>query len=222
MRPREASAVTWATQNDWSPGGDEEFLRTKDLIQRFSLEGVSRTNAVFDRPKLEWFNTQYLQRLAIEDLLPEVGNELKRSCLWKPEWADGAAPGPDGRDHAWFARTVDLLRPRIRLLPDFSTWARAFFSDEFTRDATAKDKFWKDPKVPELLAKLGQGFAFAIRQPQPARDLVAQDAILCHQILVTQQQFLINSPRDIRQQLFPVHHLSPASPRHEFIYIYAE
>src|SRR5256884_57484 len=138
----------------WSPGGDEEFLRTKDLIQKFSLEGVSRTNAVFDRPKLEWFNTQYLQRLPIEDLLPEVENELKRSGLWKPEWAAGAPPGPDGRDRAWFARTVDLLRPRIRLLPDFSSWARAFFSDEFTRDAAAKEKFWKDSKVPELLAKL--------------------------------------------------------------------
>jgi glutamyl-tRNA synthetase len=138
----------------WSPGGDEEFLRTKDLIEKFSLEGVSRTNAVFDRPKLEWFNTQYLQRLPIEELLPEVENELKRSGLWKPEWATGAAPGPDGRDHAWFRKTIDLLRPRIRLLPDFSSWSRAFFSDEFPRDAAAKEKFWKDPKVPELLAKL--------------------------------------------------------------------
>jgi len=138
----------------WSPGGDEEFLRTKDLLEKFSLEGVSRTNAVFDRPKLEWFNTQYLQKLPIDELLPEVETELKRSALWKPEWAAGAAPGLDGRDHAWFSKTVDLLRPRIRLLPDFSSWSRAFFSDEFTRDAAAKGKFWKDPKVPELLAKL--------------------------------------------------------------------
>jgi glutamyl-tRNA synthetase len=138
----------------WSAGHDEEFIRTKELIEKFSLEGVSRTNAVFDRPKLEWFNTQYLQKLPIEDLLPEVETELKRSGLWKPEWAAGTAPGPDGRDHAWFAKTVDLLRPRIRLLPDFSSWSRAFFSDEFPRDAAAKEKFWKDPKVPELLAKL--------------------------------------------------------------------
>jgi glutamyl-tRNA synthetase len=151
----------------WSPGGDEEFLRTKELIEKFSLEGVSHTNAVFDRPKLEWFNTQYLQKLPIEELLPEVEKELKRSGLWKPEWAAGAAPGPDGRDHAWFAHTVDLLRPRIRLLPDFSTWAlsffstwaRAFFSDEFARDPAAKEKFWKDPKVPELLAKLANALA---------------------------------------------------------------
>src|SRR5215470_12085457 len=138
----------------WSAGGDEEFIRTKDLLEKFSLEGVSRTNAVFDRPKLEWFNTQYLQRLPIEDLLPGVESELKRSGLWKSEWARGAAVGADGRDHAWFSRTVDLLRPRIRLLPDFSTWSRAFFTDEFTRDPSAKEKFWKDAKVPELLAKL--------------------------------------------------------------------
>ena len=136
----------------WAPSGDAEFLRTKDLLERFSLEGVSRTNGVFDRPKLEWFNTQYLQKLPIEELLPEVEAELKRSGLWKEEWAAGAG-------HEWFAKTVDLLRPRVRLLPDFSSWSRAFFSDEFTIDPTAKEKFWKDPKVPELLAKLADALA---------------------------------------------------------------
>jgi glutamyl/glutaminyl-tRNA synthetase len=92
--------------------------------------------------------------LPIEELLPEVESELKRSGLWKPEWAAGAAPGPDGRDRAWFAKTVDLLRPRVRLLPDFSSWSRALFSDDFPRDPAAIAKFWKDPKTPELLAKL--------------------------------------------------------------------
>ena len=143
----------------WSPGNDDEYLRTNELIERFSLEGVSRTNGVFDKPKLEWFNTQYLQKLPIEELLPEVEAELKRSKLWKEEWAAGAAPGPDGRDHAWFSRTVDLLRPRIRLLPDFSSWSLAFFSDEFPIDPAAKEKFWKDPKVPDLLAKLADALA---------------------------------------------------------------
>ena len=52
-------------------------MRTAEIIERFSLEGVSRTNAVFDRPKLEWFNTQYLQKLPIEELLPAVQDELE-------------------------------------------------------------------------------------------------------------------------------------------------
>jgi glutamyl-tRNA synthetase len=131
----------------WSPGGDEEYLRTSELLRKFSLEGVSRTNGVFDRAKLEWFNTQYLQKLPIEDLLPEVEAQLKQDGLWKEEWAAGVG-------HEWFAKTVDLLRPRVRLLPDFSSWSRAFFSDDFTIDPAAKAKFWKDEKVPELLGKL--------------------------------------------------------------------
>ena len=137
----------------WSPGGDEEYLRTSQLLEKFSLEGVSRTNGVFDRPKLEWFNTQYLQKLPIEELLPEVEAGLKRSELWKDKWASGAG-------HEWFSKTVDLLRPRVRLLPDFSTWSRAFFADDFTRDPAAKEKFWKDPgKIKDLLAKTADALA---------------------------------------------------------------
>jgi glutamyl-tRNA synthetase len=137
----------------WAPGGDEEFLRTSQLLEKFSLEGVSRTNAVFDRPKLEWFNTQYLQKLPIDELLPEVEAQLKSSGLWKDQWATGA-----GRQ--WFSKTVDLLRPRVRLLPDFASWSRAFFSDEFERDSAAKEKFWKEPaKIKELLAKTGDALA---------------------------------------------------------------
>jgi glutamyl-tRNA synthetase len=131
----------------WAPGGDQEFLRTSELLQKFSLDGVSRTNGVFDRDKLEWFNTQYLQKLPIEELLPHVEAQLKSSKLWNDEWSSGAG-------HAWFSKTVDLLRPRVRLLPDFTSWSRAFFSDEFEREPAAKEKFWKEPqKVKELLAK---------------------------------------------------------------------
>jgi len=157
----------------WAPGGDEEFLRTSDLLQKFSLEGVSRTNGVFDRAKLEWFNTQYLQKLPIEDLLPEVQAQLTRDGLWKEEWSSGEG-------HAWFSRTVDLLRPRIRLLPDFSTWSRAFFSDEFEIDPAAKAKFWKDEKVPALLAKLADALEALTEWNHDACDhasrKVAEDA----------------------------------------------
>src|ERR1700723_939856 len=103
----------------WSTGGDAEYMRTPELIERFSLSGVSRTNAIFDRAKLEWFNTQYLQKPPVEEILPYVEAELKRAGLWKDAWS--------GAEEKWFARTVDLIRPRTRLLHDFLCWARAFF-----------------------------------------------------------------------------------------------
>jgi glutamyl-tRNA synthetase len=107
---------------------------------------VSRTNAVFDRSKLEWFNTQYLQRLPVEELAPYVAEELQRAGIWRPEWAD--------RRREWFLQTIDLIRPRTRLLKDFTGWARAFFTDDFDYEAAAIEKFWKDERVPELLEAL--------------------------------------------------------------------
>ncbi len=130
----------------WSPGDDSEFLRTNELIDRFALSGVSRTNAVFDRAKLEWFNTQYLQKPPVEELLPYVEGELRRAGLWEGLQAS--------RDPAWFAHTVDLIRPRTRLLGDFTTWARAFFTDDFDYETEARQKFWKDERLPAMLAKL--------------------------------------------------------------------
>jgi len=130
----------------WSPGNDAEYMRTSELIERFSLAGVSRTNAIFDRAKLEWFNTQYLQKPPVEDLLSYVEAELKRAGLWQERWAT--------TDRAWFAHAVDLIRPRTRFITDFSGWARAFFSDDFEYEPEAREKFWKDERLPGMLGKL--------------------------------------------------------------------
>lgn len=130
----------------WSAGDDQEYMRTSELIERFSLAGVSRTNAIFDRPKLEWFNTEYLHNLPVEELLPYIEEQLKRAGLWQERWGS--------TDRAWFTHAVDLIRPRTRLLGDFSGWARGFFTDDFEYEAEACAKFWKDERLPSMLGKL--------------------------------------------------------------------
>lgn len=135
----------------WSPGDDTELMRTDELIRRFSLEQVSRTNAVFDRDKLEWFNAEYLRNDPLEKILPYVEAELRRAGLWQEQWR-----GPR-RD--WFARAIDLLRPRARLLTDFSTWARAFFSDDFDYAPDAVKKFLKDDRLGDLLPRVQEELA---------------------------------------------------------------
>lgn len=130
----------------WSPGNNDEYLRTPELIERFSLGGISRTNGVFDRAKLEWYNTQYLQKPPTEEVVPYVEAELKRAGLWQEQWGS--------TDAAWLARTVDLIRSRTRLLTDFTTWARAFFTDDFDYDVEAREKFWKDEQIAALLGKV--------------------------------------------------------------------
>ena len=61
----------------------------------------------------------------------------------------------------------------------------------------------------QLLADHGEGLALAITQPEATFELVAEDAVFRHQIFVAQQQFLIDGPSDIREQVFPIQRLSP-------------
>ncbi|MGH9777852.1 MAG: glutamate--tRNA ligase, partial [Candidatus Acidiferrales bacterium] len=65
----------------WSPGDDTELMATDELIRRFNLESVSRTNAVFDRDKLVWFNSEYLRNQPLETILPRVEAQLRRAGL---------------------------------------------------------------------------------------------------------------------------------------------
>ena len=53
----------------WSPGSDEELFTRDELIARFSLDGISGGNAVFNPEKLDWFNQQHIMRLAGEEIL---------------------------------------------------------------------------------------------------------------------------------------------------------
>jgi len=133
----------------WTPPeGTQEMLGDADLIRLFGLESISRSNAVFDRPKLDWFNAEYIRSYPAEKLLPLV----------QQEWAK-AGIQVQSADRAWLLSTIDLLKPRARNLKDFATSFRAFFSDEFENDPAAVGKFLKDEAVRGLIVELGDRYA---------------------------------------------------------------
>ena len=39
------------------------------MIELFGLEGISRSNAVFDRAKLDWYKMEYIRSYPAEKLL---------------------------------------------------------------------------------------------------------------------------------------------------------
>ena len=133
----------------WTPpAGTPEMLADSDLIRVFGLEGISRSNAVFDRPKLDWFNAEYIRSYPGEKLLP----------LIQEEWAK-AGMDPEPRDRAWLVATIDLLKPRARSLKDFATSFRSFFTDQFENDPAAVGKFLNDDAVRGLIVELGERYA---------------------------------------------------------------
>ena len=57
----------------WGDTDDETILSTEQLIERFSLERVSKNPAQFDERKLRWLNGRYLRELPVEDLTGAPG-----------------------------------------------------------------------------------------------------------------------------------------------------
>lgn len=143
----------------WSPGIEVELLSTNELIRRFSLEGVNKSNAIFNLEKLDWFNRQYLSKLSAEELLPHVKTALKKYHLWKPDYDFSKRP--------WLLKVIDLLKIRARMIPDFVNQGRAFFSDDFEIELKARQKFLKDVSLqvlmPELASRLKRLPEFEIK-----------------------------------------------------------
>ena len=52
----------------WGSGDDATVLSTEELIERFTLERVSRNPAQFDEAKLQWLNGLYIRRMAPVEL----------------------------------------------------------------------------------------------------------------------------------------------------------
>jgi glutamyl-tRNA synthetase len=133
----------------WTPPeGSPEILRDDELIRLFSLEGISHSNAVFDRPKLDWFNTEYIRAYPAEKLLP----------LIEEEWTK-ANVVPESADRSHLAATIDLLKSRARNLKDFANSFRAFFTDKYENDPAAVAKFLNDPAIREMLVELADIYA---------------------------------------------------------------
>jgi len=126
-----------------STGKDREVFGQQELIGLFTLEGITKSNSVFDNDKLAWFNTEYIRAYPAEKLLP----------LIEQEWA--LAGFTASRPHAELLAAIELTKTRARSLKDFAGAFRAYFSDEFEYDTAAVTKFLSDPFVPALLAELG-------------------------------------------------------------------
>ncbi|MES1256739.1 MAG: glutamate--tRNA ligase [Acidobacteriota bacterium] len=125
--------LNFLTLLGWSPGaGDRELFTRAELVEAFSIEGISGSSAVFNPEKLDWFNQQHLTGLSIEDLTARVKPSLLAAGLW-----DDACLG-ERRD--WFAAVLDLFRPRMKRLGDFAAQARFVLTDDIDYDADAVRK----------------------------------------------------------------------------------
>ena len=116
----------------WSPGDDREVMTREELVAAFSLERVKQSAAQLDPEKLEWMNSRYLADLPDSELGALARKEL-------------AAAGHDATrfDEQWFAKLLELTRPRIRTIAEFVPKTDYFFTETVELQPKAVKKVLK-------------------------------------------------------------------------------
>jgi glutamyl-tRNA synthetase len=125
---REAGYLPEAVRNylallGWGAEDDATVMSTKDLIERFALERVSRNPAQFDEVKLRWLNGIYIRNLAPAELARRLEEFTGREGL---------------------AAAAAISQEKIQTLADF--WPLAgFLFDGVSDDPKARAKWLGEP-----------------------------------------------------------------------------
>ena len=159
---KEHGFLPWAFINflvllGWATPESREIFTKEELIEAFSLQGINRSNSIFDvrtndpkyftDPKAISINAHYLRTLPVEEIEPYVRTELEKGGLWNPEYG--------GAKRHWFLDTIELIRSRFHVTTDFVSRGRAYFSNEFPIESRAlKKNIFKHPDLKKWLPLL--------------------------------------------------------------------
>jgi glutamyl-tRNA synthetase len=107
------------------PEGRVDIYTLDELAQRFSLEKLSKAQAVFDYKKLEWYNGQYIRMKSDEELaslcLPfaiEAGLFETGSAVTENGANSGAKREPSLLQSAVFTAAMPLVKERLVFLSE--------------------------------------------------------------------------------------------------------
>jgi glutamyl-tRNA synthetase len=120
----------------WGAGDDATVLSTDELVERFTLERVSRNPARFDEVKLRWLDGLYVRKLSVEELSERLQ----------------AFTGREGLREA-----ARISQEKIQTLADFMPLTGTLL-DGPVEDPKARER-WLDEKGREALAEVAGALA---------------------------------------------------------------
>jgi glutamyl-tRNA synthetase len=112
----------------WGYDESTTFFTTDELIDRFSLERVSKNPAVFDEQKLAWMNANYLRGLEIDELVRLLEERYERDDL---------------------REAAEIAQEKLRTIEDFWPFA-GFLFERRVIDPAAWEKVMKDGAAENL------------------------------------------------------------------------
>jgi glutamyl-tRNA synthetase len=136
----------------WNAGDNVEFYKMNELIEKFSIERVNKSGAVFDIEKLNWLNAEHLRKMTDEQLLSSLKNEIHNNPELSPVLKN------QGYSDAYLLNIISAMKERVSFIKEFLTKSPYFFKAPAEYEETAKQKNWTQ-ETPEQLKKLRDAFS---------------------------------------------------------------
>jgi len=136
--------VNYLTRLGWS-FGDQEIFTREELVEKFTLDNVGKSAAVFNMEKLDWLNGWYIRNKPAEEIAAIVLPILRER---------GINAALDKK----LVMIVKELGQRAKTLLDIADSIGYFYADEITFDEKAAEKFLT-PETGEILNDLSVSMA---------------------------------------------------------------
>ncbi len=131
--------INYLARLGWSYG-DQEIFSREELIEKFSLEAIHPSPAIFDEEKLLWLNHHYI-KTGDPMRLGRLTREFSvRKGLLSEEEAEAIS------EERW-AKVIELFRERKRTLTELAEAAVPFVSERISYDPKAAEKFLTPEKA---------------------------------------------------------------------------
>ena len=139
--------VNFLTLLGWSLDDKTEIISTPDLIRHFSIEGITKSGAVFDPEKLVWMNGLYIRQVTIDELTDALLD------YWRAFPPDEISELPTAER---LRQIVPLIQERLKTLADAAPLVSFFFADgvEYETDELVQKGMDRSSTVDALNASL--------------------------------------------------------------------
>ena len=118
----------------WNDGTEQELFAIDELIQKFSVERISKSGAKFDFEKAKWFNHEWIKKSTNDVLLPQINDILSENNV-------------SDISEEYTLAVLSAVKERMTYVSDFWTQASFFFVEPQSYDLDAVKSKWNDDKT---------------------------------------------------------------------------
>ena len=132
----------------WNSKTEQEIFTYDELIEKFSIDGLNKSGAIFNYQKLNWFNKEYLKLMSDEDFKNKIWGFLSEDFRKKAE-----------TNLVVFEKVLPIIKERIEKFEDVVEMEEVgelgyYFVQP---DYGLEKMFWKDEKDSQkTIEKLSQ------------------------------------------------------------------